>query len=395
VTGLPPEISALVIAFGLVLALVCYLVTNLSPGGMITPGWLALAFIVQPLLALVIVLVVAITYVLCQALQQVVILYGKRLFATVVLIAVFLQMTVFLFFLKVLPFFYDATTLGFIVPGLIAYQLLRQPPFATITATATVTMVVYTVMLVGILLRFVPIEDNAAASDIAAAPSAPFGSLHLALSVVGAGLILVLVGVQTRRVRHAWAGGRIRLTRRAALPIGEKRGGLVPAPAGPAGESRPLVMADGDEQRGLVLAGACDSQGLSLALGWFPARDYQEWVELWDDLGELWTGISHAEYCQRLEATLRGWSGHGMRPKLVKLYLSEYLTWCEDKGADPAMSRDVYAATMLRLGAARAWPPDRDEACWCESGKGYGSCCGAVSVAALHPLDASAPLLSR
>jgi poly-gamma-glutamate biosynthesis protein PgsC/CapC len=395
VTGLPPEISALVIAFGLVLALVCYLVTNLSPGGMITPGWLALAFIVQPLLAVVIGLVVALTYLLCQALQKVVILYGKRLFATVVLIAVFLQMTVFLFFLKALPFFYDATTLGFIVPGLIAYQLLRQPAVATITATATVTMVVYTVMLVGILLRFVPIEDGAAASEIAAAPSAPFSSLHLALSVVGAGLILVLVGVQTRRVRHAWAGGPVRLTRRAALPIGERLAGRVPALAAANRDQPPVVLAEGGERRALVLAGACDNEGLSLALGWLPADDYEDWLELWDDLRELWTGISHVEYCQRLEATLRGWAGHGMRPKLVRLRLSEYLSWCEVKGVDPAVSRDVYAATMLRLGAAGTWPPDRDGPCWCESGNDYANCCGAVSVSTLHPLDGSAPLLSH
>ena len=49
--GLAPEVSVLLISFGLVLSLSCYLVTNLSPGGMITPGWLALVLIVQPMLA--------------------------------------------------------------------------------------------------------------------------------------------------------------------------------------------------------------------------------------------------------------------------------------------------------------------------------------------------------
>ena len=53
-TELAPEVSVMLIALGLVLSLVCYLVTNLSPGGMITPGWLALVLIVRPLLAVAI-----------------------------------------------------------------------------------------------------------------------------------------------------------------------------------------------------------------------------------------------------------------------------------------------------------------------------------------------------
>jgi poly-gamma-glutamate biosynthesis protein PgsC/CapC len=202
-TGLAPEVSALVISLGLVLSLVCYLVTNLSPGGMITPGWLALAFIVQPLLALLIIAVVIATYVVCQWLQRVVILYGKRLFATVVLVAVFFQLTAFIFIVQHSSVFYDATTLGFIVPGLVAYQLIRQPVVATITATATVTMVAYCVMLAGILLRMVPIEGHAAANGIAASPSAPVSSLHLAVGGLGVALILAVIGRQSRRVRSA------------------------------------------------------------------------------------------------------------------------------------------------------------------------------------------------
>jgi gamma-polyglutamate biosynthesis protein CapC len=202
VTGLPPEVSVLLIAFGLVLALACYLATNLSPGGMITPGWLALVLIVQPLLALVIGVVVVITYIICSGLQQVVILYGKRLFATVVLVAVFFQITFFLFFVSTSPLFFDVTTLGFIVPGLVAYQLIRQPPIPTLVATATVTTVAYSVMLAGILLRLVPTEGRTAAGGIAAEPASSFSSLQLALSGAGVALILAVVALRTRRVRR-------------------------------------------------------------------------------------------------------------------------------------------------------------------------------------------------
>jgi hypothetical protein len=201
-TGLPPEVAVLVIAFGLVLALGCYLVTNLSPGGMITPGWLALALIVEPRLAVVIGVVVVVTYFLCEALQRVVILYGKRLFATVVLVAVFFQLTAFMLFVRTAAL-YDVTTLGFIVPGLVAYQLIRQPAFATITATATVTMVAYCVTLGGVLLRLIPTEERVAANGIAATPSEAFSSLQLALAAAGFVVVLAVIAVQMRRVRGA------------------------------------------------------------------------------------------------------------------------------------------------------------------------------------------------
>ena len=201
-TELAPEVSVMLIALGLVLSLVCYLVTNLSPGGMITPGWLALVLIVRPLLAVAIGAVVLVTYVTCLGLQRIAILYGKRLFATVVLVAVFFQLTLFLFLVDTLPLFFDATTLGFVVPGLVAYQLMRQPILATLAATATVTMVAYSVMLAGILLQLVPVQGRTAAGEIAAEPAAQLSSAHLVL--LGAGLVLMLavVGAYTSRVRR-------------------------------------------------------------------------------------------------------------------------------------------------------------------------------------------------
>jgi hypothetical protein len=48
-------------------------------------------------------------------------------------------MTLSLFILKEFPLLFSHQTLGFIVPGLIAYQLVRQPLLATVTATVAVT----------------------------------------------------------------------------------------------------------------------------------------------------------------------------------------------------------------------------------------------------------------
>lgn len=155
-TGLTPEVAVLGISLGLLFSLICYLATNLSPGGMITPGWLALMLVQEARRVLLIVIVIALTYLGSRLLREFVILYGKRLFATVVMLGVFLQMTLFLFFLDSFPLLFAHETLGFIVPGLVAYQLLRQPVLATLACTTVVTTAAYGVMLTGILLRFVP-----------------------------------------------------------------------------------------------------------------------------------------------------------------------------------------------------------------------------------------------
>jgi poly-gamma-glutamate biosynthesis protein PgsC/CapC len=151
-----PEVAVLGISLGLLFSLICYLVSNLSPGGMITPGWLAVILVEDARRVLLIVAVVVLSYFLMRGVQRVVILYGKRLFASVVLLGVFLQMSLFLFLLSDFPLLFTHETLGFIVPGLIAYQLIRQPIVPTLLATSLVTALAYGVLLTGILLQFVP-----------------------------------------------------------------------------------------------------------------------------------------------------------------------------------------------------------------------------------------------
>ena len=157
ITGsLQPEVAALGLALGLLFSLTCYLTSNLSPGGMITPGWLALTMVEDYRRAAIVVLMTALTYVGTKALQRAVILYGKRLFAAVVLLSVLLQTSLFILIQNDYPLLYVHETLGFVVPGLIAYQLVRQPPAATVIATGAVSLVTYGVLVSGVLVGMVP-----------------------------------------------------------------------------------------------------------------------------------------------------------------------------------------------------------------------------------------------
>ncbi|KZB80331.1 poly-gamma-glutamate biosynthesis protein PgsC/CapC [Amycolatopsis regifaucium] len=155
-TSLSPEVATIGLAIGLLLSLVCYLTTNLSPGGMITPGWIALTIVEDFRRAAIIVLMTALTYAGTKVLQRLVILYGKRLFAAVVLLGVVLQTTLLLFLQADFPLLFVHQTLGFVVPGLVAYQLVRQPPAATVLATGGVSLGCYAILISGVLVGLVP-----------------------------------------------------------------------------------------------------------------------------------------------------------------------------------------------------------------------------------------------
>lgn len=151
------QLATACLGIGIVFALICYLATNLSPGGMITPGWIALAMIEDYREVGVIVVMTALTYCLTKILSRVVILYGKRLFASVVLLGVLLQLSLFLIVQGQVPLLFAHQTLGFIAPGLIAYQLVRQPPVPTIVATVVVAAGTYGVTISGVLAGLVPV----------------------------------------------------------------------------------------------------------------------------------------------------------------------------------------------------------------------------------------------
>jgi gamma-polyglutamate biosynthesis protein CapC len=151
-----PEVATIALAIGLMFAFVCYLTTNLSPGGMITPGWIAVTVTEDPRKLVVIAAVTALTYGSTLVLQRAVILYGKRLFAAVIMVSVLFSTGLFLLVHNDFPVLFVHQTLGFIIPGLIAYQLVRQPRRATIACTTAVSLAAYGVLASGILLDLIP-----------------------------------------------------------------------------------------------------------------------------------------------------------------------------------------------------------------------------------------------
>jgi tetratricopeptide (TPR) repeat protein len=121
--------------------------------------------------------------------------------------------------------------------------------------------------------------------------------------------------------------------------------------------------------------------GVEVGLAWFPKGEYERAIELWPSIREDWTSISHPEYCRSIERELVRFREAGTGIQWVApITIDEYVKWCELQGRDPeeSSSRANYAAEVVRTGTARAWPPGRNDLCWCGSMAKYKRCCAAL-----------------
>lgn len=112
-------------------------------------------------------------------------------------------------------------------------------------------------------------------------------------------------------------------------------------------------------------------------LAWFPPSERAAAVERWPALA---ADFEHpGGYSRRIEEQLRRLrSGLGRRPTVAPIDVDDFVEWAATEGHDPetGAARSEYAATLASTGGAIAWPPGRNDVCWCHSGQKYKRCCG-------------------
>lgn len=129
---------------GLVLALLWAEITDLSPGGLIVPGYLAL-YLDQPLRVAATLAVALLTLAAYKVLVRRLILFGRRRFVLMVLVGAVLAQA----WLLISPGFFPAAAglrvVGLIIPGILASSLARQkaaPTLMSLVAVSTLTFAV-------------------------------------------------------------------------------------------------------------------------------------------------------------------------------------------------------------------------------------------------------------
>jgi len=118
------------IGLGLVVSLVFSEILGLAAGGLVVPGYIAL-FLDQPLRLLGTIMAALVTYAAVRLLSRVLLLYGRRTLVFCVLFGfLFGSLTRYvLVFNAFLGLGMDSSlvqAVGYIIPGLIAYWMLRQ-----------------------------------------------------------------------------------------------------------------------------------------------------------------------------------------------------------------------------------------------------------------------------
>ena len=123
-----------------------------------------------------------------------------------------------------------------------------------------------------------------------------------------------------------------------------------------------------------------------LALSWFPREEFAAALEAWPQLADGWGTADHTEYNRRLQRHLAEMPAAHGPAWIAPIRVDRLRSWCARTGNDPASgsARSSYAAELARTASADliAWPPARNEPCWCRSGRKYKQCCGHPSVAA-------------
>jgi poly-gamma-glutamate biosynthesis protein PgsC/CapC len=136
---------------GLVLALLWAEITDVSPGGIIVPGYFAL-YLDRPLRAAATLTVALLTLAIFRFLARHLILFGRRRFVLIVLVGAVLSQAWLLLLPRLFTAPVELRVIGWVIPGILASSLVRQkalPTLASLAAVSTLTFAV--VRLVSLL----------------------------------------------------------------------------------------------------------------------------------------------------------------------------------------------------------------------------------------------------
>jgi poly-gamma-glutamate biosynthesis protein PgsC/CapC len=136
---------------GIVLALLFAEIAGILPGGIIVPAVLALS-LDRPGRILATLAAALLALVLYRGLASFFLLYGRRRFVLLIILGALLGQIWILVWPRLAAPSFDLRVVGWIVPGLLANNLVRQKVLPTLAALAAVTVLTwFVVRLAGML----------------------------------------------------------------------------------------------------------------------------------------------------------------------------------------------------------------------------------------------------
>jgi len=134
------------IGTGIFISFIFTELTGLLAGGLIVPGYFAI-FWDQPARILMTFVVALLSFLIVSILSNFIIIYSRRRFMAAVLTGYVLGWLLSTYFIDFIPVSMDVRVIGYIVPGLIANDMIKQGIIKTIISALIVTVVVRLLLL--------------------------------------------------------------------------------------------------------------------------------------------------------------------------------------------------------------------------------------------------------
>ena len=136
------------VGIGMFLSLILTETIGLAAGGIVVPGYIALV-LHDPVKVVATVLAGMITFLIVKLLSRYIIIYGRRLLIISILVGYLIA-----YFTRVSPvlnlnaFSLNIQTVGYVIPGLIAYWIARQGIIPTLSAMIIVSSLVRLIIII-------------------------------------------------------------------------------------------------------------------------------------------------------------------------------------------------------------------------------------------------------
>lgn len=126
------------VILGVLLGIIFYEITDISPGGIIVPGLLAMYY--RQVDRIVYTLVIAlIAYFIVKLLSRYFVIFGKRRFVLMIIISIFLNVILDLILHSFSLNMLNLTIIGYTIAGIIANDFYKQGLLKTVPSLAIVT----------------------------------------------------------------------------------------------------------------------------------------------------------------------------------------------------------------------------------------------------------------
>lgn len=143
------------IVLGIIVSIIFYELTDISPGGIIVPGYIAL-FFNQPERILLTIILSLLTLLIVNILSNYTILYGRRKFGLMIIISFIIRLAIeggmsYLPLTEIVA----VSSIGYIIPGIIAQDIGRQGSVKTISSmilVASLIKLIHIIIVNGVLI---------------------------------------------------------------------------------------------------------------------------------------------------------------------------------------------------------------------------------------------------